>query len=41
VTLVLIKMTVEESLHLTLDNVAAVKSDNENRDLAVCQKEYR
>jgi len=29
-----------KSLHLTLDNVAAVESDNENKDLAVCQNEY-
>jgi hypothetical protein len=41
VTIVLVKMTVEKSLHLTLDNVPVVESDNENKNLAVCQKRYR
>jgi len=35
-----VKMTVEIILHLTLDNIAAVENDNENKDLAVYQKEY-
>jgi hypothetical protein len=35
VTIVLLKMTVEKILHLTLDNVAAVESDSENKNLVI------
>jgi hypothetical protein len=30
----------ENSSHLTIDNVPIVESGSENRDLAVCEKEY-
>lgn len=40
VTIVIVKITVQNILKLTVNNVPVAESDSENNNLAVCQKEY-
>ena len=39
-TIVIVKITVQNILKLTVNNVPVAESDSENNNLAVCQKEY-